>query len=66
MRIPPPLRSGLLDVLAGFLGLVLLMVLDFGTKIKFDLRWFFIVGSAFSFALGFLRGETAPIEHCII
>ena len=60
MRIPPPLRSGLLDVLAGFLGLVLLMVLDFGTKIKFDLRWFFIAGSAFSFALGFLRGEIAP------
>jgi peroxiredoxin len=59
VKIPPSLKSGSLDVLTGFLGLVLLMVLDFGTKIKFDLRWFFIVGSSFCFALGFLRGERA-------
>jgi len=39
VKIPPSLKSGSLDVLMGFLGLVLLMVLDFGTKIKFDLRW---------------------------
>jgi peroxiredoxin len=60
VKIPPPLRSGSLDALTGFLGLVLLMVLVFGTKIKFDLRWFFIVGSSFCFVLGFLRGESEP------
>jgi thiol-disulfide isomerase/thioredoxin len=60
MEIPPPLKTGLLDVLTGFLGLVLLLVLDFGTKIKFDLRWFFISGASFCCALGFLRGESPP------
>ncbi len=58
MKIPPPLRIGALDVLTGFLGLVLLLILDFGTSIKFDLRWFFIVGASFCCALGFLRGES--------
>lgn len=60
MKIPPTLKSGLLDVLTGFLGLVLLLILDFRTDIKFDLRWFFIVGALFCCALGFLRGEGPP------
>ena len=60
MKIPPPLKVGLLDVLTGFLGLVLLLVLDFATSIKFDLRWFFIVGASFCGALGFLRGGSPP------
>lgn len=60
MKIPPPLRIALIDVLTGFLGLVLLLVLDFRTGIKSDLRWFFIVGASFCWALGFLRGEGPP------
>jgi len=57
-----PLKSVLLDVVTGFLGLVLFMVLVFGTNIKFDLRWFFIVGGSICAALGFLRGKSAPQE----
>ena len=57
-----PLKSALLDVVTGFLGLVLFMVLVFGTNIKFDLRWFFIVGGSVCAALGFLRGKSAPQE----
>jgi thiol-disulfide isomerase/thioredoxin len=60
MRLPPPLKTGLIDVLTGFLGLVLLLILDFATSIKFDLRWFFIVGALFCCALGFLRSENPP------
>ncbi|MGO8734318.1 MAG: TlpA family protein disulfide reductase [Terriglobia bacterium] len=60
MKIPPSLKSGLLDVLMGFLGLVLLLILDFRTDIKFDLRWFFIVGALFCCVLGVLRGEGPP------
>jgi len=60
MKIPPSLKSGMLDVLTGFLGLVLLLILDFCTDIKFDLRWFFIVGAFFCCALGFLCGEGPP------
>jgi hypothetical protein len=59
MKIPHSLKSGSLDVLTGFLGLFLLLVLDFRTNIKFDLRWFFIVGGSFSFVLGFVRGGRA-------
>lgn len=47
----------LLDVLTGLLGLILLLVLDFRTPIKFDLRWFFTVGAAFCCGLGFLRSQ---------
>ena len=60
MKLPPPLKTGLIDVLTGFLGLVLLLILDFATSIKFDLRWFFIVGATFCCALGFLRSENPP------
>ena len=60
MELPPLLKIGLLDVLTGFLGLVLLLILDFRTGIKFDLRWFFTVGTAFCCALGFLRSESTP------
>jgi len=62
MTISSPLNSGLLDVLTGFLGLVLLMLLVFGTNIKFDLRWFFIVGGSLCSGLGFVRGASAPKE----
>lgn len=60
MKIPAPLKVGSLDVLTGLFGLVLLLVIDFSTKIKFDLRWFFIVGASFCCALGFLRGGSPP------
>ena len=60
MKLPPLLKTGLIDVLTGLLGLVLLLILDFATPIKFDLRWFFIVGALFCGALGFLRNETPP------
>ncbi|MGB8063668.1 MAG: redoxin family protein [Candidatus Sulfotelmatobacter sp.] len=62
MTISSPLKSGLLDVLTGFVGLVLFMVLVFGTNIKFDLRWFFIVGGSLCAGLGLLRGKSAPQE----
>ena len=52
MKISSPFQSGLLDVLTGFLGFVFFMVLVFATNIKFDLRWFFIVGGLL--ALGIL------------
>jgi len=60
MRLSGALKSGSVDVLTGFLGLVFLMFLDFGTKIKFDLRWFFILGGLVSFVLGLLRGNRVP------
>lgn len=60
VKMPLALKIGLVDVLTGFVGLVLLLILDFGTRIKFDLRWFFIVGASFCCALGFLRGESPP------
>jgi thiol-disulfide isomerase/thioredoxin len=60
VKLPPPLKTGLIDVITGFLGLVLLLILDFATSIKFDLRWFFIVGASFCCALGFLRSENPP------
>ena len=60
MKLPRPLKTGLIDVLTGLLGLVLLLILDFATSIKFDLRWFFIVGATFCCALGFLRSENPP------
>jgi thiol-disulfide isomerase/thioredoxin len=56
MKISSSFKNGLADVLSGILGLVLLLVLDFGTKIKFDLRLFFIAAAAFGCALGLLRG----------
>jgi thiol-disulfide isomerase/thioredoxin len=60
MKIPPLLKSGSLDVLTGFLGLALLLILGLSTSIKFDLRRFFIVVATFCCALGFLRGENQP------
>jgi len=60
VKLPPSLKTGLIDVLTGFLGLMLLLILDFATSIKFDLRWFFIVGATFCCALGFLRREDPP------
>ena len=60
MKISSPFQSGLLDVLTGFLGFVFFMVLVFATNIKFDLRWFFIVGGLLCAALGFLRGRSLP------
>jgi thiol-disulfide isomerase/thioredoxin len=53
------LKIGLLDVLTGLSGLVLLLIIDFRTPIKFDLRWFFTVGAVFCCALGFLRSGSA-------
>lgn len=53
------IKSGLLDVLTGVLGLVFLLVLAFSTKIKFDLRWFFSVAAACACASGFVRGKTS-------
>ena len=53
------LRMVLFDLFTGLLGLVLLLILDFRTPIKFDLRWFFIVGAVFCSALGFLRSVGA-------
>jgi len=53
-----PLKIALFDALTGFLGLVLLLILDFATRIKFDLRWFFIVGALFCAALGVFRGKS--------
>jgi thiol-disulfide isomerase/thioredoxin len=50
----------LLDVLTGLLGLILVLVLDFRTGIKFDLRWFFMAGASVCFVLGFLRHEKEP------
>ena len=47
-----PLKSALDDVVTGFLGLVLFMVLVFGTNIV-DLRSFFIVGGSVCAALDF-------------
>jgi AhpC/TSA family len=59
MKVPSSVKSGSLDVLTGFLGLFLLLVLDFRTNIKFDLRWFFIIGGSSCFVLGFIRGGRA-------
>lgn len=33
MELPPPLKTGLIDVLTGSLRLVLLLILDFATSI---------------------------------
>jgi len=60
VKLPSRLKSGSLDVLTGLLGLVLLLILDFRTFIKFDLRWFFAVGAASCCALGFARSQTVP------
>jgi len=59
MKFPTVLKTVLLDMLTGLLGLVLLLILDFRTPIKFDLRWFFTVGATFCCALGFLRSRGA-------
>ena len=59
MKFPTVLRTVLLDMLTGLLGLVLLLILDFRTPIKFDLRWFFTGGATFCCALGFLRSGGA-------
>jgi len=57
VTIQPSLRTGLLDVIGGFLALGLLMVLAFSTRMKFDLRWFFGVAASIACALGLLRGK---------
>lgn len=60
MNISPSLKNGSLDVFTGSMGLVLLLILDFRTNIKFDLRWFFIVGALFCCGIGILRGAGLP------
>ena len=59
MKISHSLRSGIVDVLSGILGLMLFLGMDFATTIKFDLRLFFIAAAVFCCALGFLRGDAS-------